>query len=131
MTSDVDFPDPAIEAYELATELLSFVTAARISDAFLRDRAVEAAKRACASIAEAATLPTGEERLNLLGIARGAACAIAAAFDIGAMMGECSERAATRGQRCAAEVVDVLTALIAPGLETAEEGNLSRDRLVS
>jgi hypothetical protein len=128
----VDSADRTIEAYELATELLSFVTAARINDAFLRDRAVGAAKRACASIAEAATLPGGEERLGLLGIARGAACAIAAALDIGAMMGECSKRAATDGQRCAAEVVHVLTALIAPALEIEQEeedAHSSRNKL--
>ena len=129
----MDSVDRAIEAYELATELLSVVTAARITDAFLRDRAIEAAKRACASIAEAATLPSGEQRLNLLGIARGATCAIAAAFDIGAMMGECSERAATEGQRCAGEVVDVLTALIPHdlGVDQEKEANLSRDKLVN
>jgi hypothetical protein len=112
----MDVRGGSLEAYEIATELLAAVTAARIQDPFLRERAVDAAKRACTAAAEAA-IARPEDQENLLGLARGAACAAATALDIASDFRECGNRPAADVRRHAVRLVALLTALMSPSLQ--------------
>src|SRR5436190_23523154 len=89
-------------AWQVACELLRAVREARISDPKLRDQAMRAAQSACLNIAEANGRVAPADRRRVFAIARGEGTEAAAAVQIGAISGQCSERAAAEARRLGA-----------------------------
>jgi four helix bundle protein len=107
-------PHHRLVAYEVATELLASVIAAKIDDARLRDQALRAAKSSCLNIAEAAGRSGLADQARVFTIARAEACEAAAALEIAAIAGECTSAAAYDAHNLAHRLVRLLTGLIRP-----------------
>src|ERR1700682_2029433 len=107
-------PHHRLIAYEVATELLASVVAAKIEDARLRDQASLAAKSACLNIAEAAGGSGRAHQARIFALARAEACEAAAALEIAAIAGECPLAAAHDAHILAHRLVRLLTGLIRP-----------------
>jgi len=105
-------PHHGLIAYEVATELLATVVAAKIGDPRLRDQALRAAKSVCLNIAEAAGRTTRPEKARVFTIARGETCEAAAAVEIASIAGDCIPDAAARANELAFRLVGLLTGLI-------------------
>src|SRR5947209_4412935 len=99
-------------AWQVACELLRAVREARISDASLRDQALRAAQSACLNIAEANGRVAPADRRRVFGIARGEATEAAAAVQIAAMSGRCSQEAAAEARRLGGRTAALLSGLI-------------------
>ena len=99
-------------AWQVACELLRAVREARISDPKLRDQAMRAAQSACLNIAEANGRFAPADRKRVFAIARGEATEAAAAVQIAAMSGLCSEEAASDARRLGGRVAALLSGLI-------------------
>src|SRR3954451_25458308 len=99
-------------AWQVACELLRAVREARISDANLRDQALRAAQSACLNIAEANGRVAPADRRRVFGIARGEATEAAAAVQIAAMSGQCSQEAAAEARRLGGGTAALLSGLI-------------------
>src|SRR5439155_25281030 len=78
-------------AWQVACDLLRVVRDARIADGKLRDQAMRAAQSACLNIAEANGRVAPADRRRVLAKARGEATEAAAAVQIAAMSGQCTE----------------------------------------
>jgi four helix bundle protein len=111
-------PHHGLVAYEIATELLACVSAARIADPKLRDQAVRAAKSACLNIAEAAGRASRADQCRVFTIARGEACEAAAAVEVAAVAGDCTRESSHQANRYAHRLVQLLTGLIRPRPES-------------
>jgi four helix bundle protein len=107
-------PHHRLVAYEVATELLASVIAAKIEDSRLRDQALRAAKSACLNIAEAAGRSGRADQARVFTIARAEACEAAAALEIAAIAGDCTSAAAYDAHNLAHRLVRLLTGLIRP-----------------
>src|SRR3954454_4171694 len=99
-------------AWQVACELLRVVRDARIRDANLRDQAMRAAQSACLNIAEANGRVSPADRRRVFAIVRGEATEAAAAVQIAAISGQCSERAAAEARRLGGRTAALLTGLI-------------------
>ena len=99
-------------AWQVACELLRSVREARITDPKLRDQAMRAAQSACLNIAEANGRAAPADRRRVFAIARGEATEAAAAVQIAAMSGQCSEQAAAEARRLGGRAAALLTGLI-------------------
>src|SRR3954471_17293891 len=99
-------------AWQVACELLRVVREARIADAGLRDQAVRAAQSACLNIAEANGRVAPADRRRVFGIARGEATEAAAAVQIAAMSGQCSQESAAQARRVGGRTAALLSGLI-------------------
>jgi four helix bundle protein len=82
-------PHERLVAFEVATEMLRAVVAAKIADPALKDQAIRAAKSVCLNIAEAAGRRSSPDRARVFSIARGEACEAAAAIHVATITGEC------------------------------------------
>src|SRR5437773_3037548 len=99
-------------AWQVACELLRAVRDARISDPKLRDQAMRAAQSACLNIAEANGRVTPADRRRVFAIARGEATEAAAAVQIAAMSGQCTEHAAAKARSLGGRAAALLSGLI-------------------
>src|SRR5882672_6479162 len=99
-------------AYQVACDLLITIVGAKIRDSNLRDQALRAAKSACLNIAEANGRASPADRRRVFAIARGEATEAAAAVQIAALAGECSEQAAAEARRLGGRAAALLTGLI-------------------
>jgi four helix bundle protein len=84
----------------------------RITDSKLRGQAMRAAQSACLNIAEAAGRSGGPDKARVFAIARGEACEVAAALDIGARSRQCEQHAAGIASTVARRPYALLTGLI-------------------
>ena len=99
-------------AWQVACELLRVVRDAGIRSANLRDQAMRAAQSACLNIAEANGRVSLADRRRVFAIARGEATEAAAAVQIAAISGDCSESSAATATRLGGRVVALLSGLI-------------------
>jgi len=99
-------------AWQVACQLLAAVREARIADSNLRDQAMRAAQSACLNIAEANGRFAPADRRRVFAIAHGEATEAAAAVQIAAMSGQCSEQAAAKARRLGGRAAALLTGLI-------------------
>src|SRR5260370_42343836 len=99
-------------AYQVARELLILVREAKIADSKLRDQELRAAKSVCLNIAEAVGRSGVADQKRVFAIARGEACEVAAALDIGALTADCTAEAARNGAALARRVYALLSGLI-------------------
>src|SRR5438552_6686692 len=94
MTNWTTLPHEKLIAYQVARELLALVRKASISNARLREQALNAASSACLNIAEATGRSGQADQKRVYAIARGEICEAAAALDIAAVAGGCGAEAA-------------------------------------
>jgi len=99
-------------AWQVACDLLRVVRDARIADLGLRDQAMRAAQSACLNIAEANGRVAPADRRRVFAIARGEATEAAAAVQVAAMAGKCSERAADEARRLGGRAAALLSGLV-------------------
>jgi four helix bundle protein len=112
MTNWTTLPHETLTAYQVARELLVLVRDAKISDPKLRDQAMRAAKSTCLNIAEASGRYADADKARVYAIARGEACEVAAALDIGWAAGDCTEEATRSGGAIVRRLYALLTGLI-------------------
>jgi four helix bundle protein len=106
------FPYEKLIAYQVARELVSFVRQAGISNARLRNQALNAASSACLNIAEATGRSGRADQKRVYAIARGEICKEAAALDIAALAGGCGADAAVAASAVARRAYALLSGLI-------------------
>src|SRR5437773_10367251 len=99
-------------AWQVACQLLRAVREARITDPKLRDQATRAAQSACLNIAEANGRVAPADRRRVFAIARGEATEAAAAVQIAAMSGLCTEQAAALARRLGGRAAALLSGLV-------------------
>jgi four helix bundle protein len=112
MTNWTTLPHENLIAYQVARELLVIVRDAHIRDGSLRDQALRAAKSACLNIAEASGRQGAADKARVYAIARGEGCEAAAALDIAAAAGDCTEEAARLGGAVSRRLYALLSGLI-------------------
>ena len=105
-------PHEKLIAYQAARQLLSLVRDARISNARIREQALNAASSARLNIVEATGRSGNADQKRVYAIARGEVCEAAAALDIAALGGSCAADAAAAGGACARRVYALLSGLI-------------------
>src|ERR1700684_780501 len=94
MTDSLSYPvlpHHKLIAFGVAKELLFAVRAAHLRDAKLRDEALRSAKSACLNIAEGAGRVTRADKARAYAIARAETVEAAAAVEIAALCGDCSD----------------------------------------
>ena len=99
-------------AWQVACELLRVVRNAGIRDPKLRDQAMRAAQSACLNIAEANGRVAPADRRRVFAIARGEATEAAAAVQIAAMSGQCTDQSADEARRLGGRTAALLSGLI-------------------
>ena len=104
-------PHHRLIAFEVAKQMLMAVRGAHIRDAKLRDEALRSAKSACLNTAEGAGRVTRADKARAFAIARAEAVEAAAAAEIAALCGDCSEAASREIVRIADRLVALLTGL--------------------
>jgi four helix bundle protein len=104
-------PHHRLIAFQVAKQLLLAVRDAHIRDAKLRDEAIRSAKSACLNTAEAAGRVTRADKARTFAIARAEAAEAAAAVEIAALLGDCTEGAALEIARIADRLIALLTGL--------------------
>src|SRR5580698_4737545 len=104
-------PHHKLVAFEVARELLLAVRACHIRDAKLRDEASRSSKSACLNIAEGAGRVTRADKARAFAIARAETVEAAAAVEIAALCGDCSDAAALGIAKIADRLVALLTGL--------------------
>jgi four helix bundle protein len=104
-------PHHRLIAFEVAKQLLLAVRDSHIRDAKLRDEATRSAKSACLNTAEGAGRVTRADKARAFAIARAEATEAAAAVEIAALCGDCSEAAALETARIADRLIALLTGL--------------------
>jgi len=104
-------PHHRLIAFEVAKELLLAVRGAHVRDAKLRDEALRSAKSACLNTAEGAGRVTRADKARSFAIARAEAGEAAAAVEIAALCGDCSEQSALQNARIADRLIALLTGL--------------------
>ena len=107
-----ELPHHKLLAYQVAKELLTAVIAAKIGDPRLRDQAIRAAKSCCLNLAEGAGRMSVPDRSRVFAIARGEACEAAAAVEIAATAGDCTEDSSAVTHALADRLVALITGLI-------------------
>jgi len=114
MSKTLPLPHHGLVAYEVATEFLRVVAAARIADPRLRDQALRSAKSVCLNIAEGAARIGAADRARVFAIARGEAAEAAAALEVAAAAGECPITDRDAANHLANRLVRLLTGLAYP-----------------
>jgi four helix bundle protein len=104
-------PHHRLIAFEVAKQLLMAVRGAHIRDAKLRDEATRSAKSACLNTAEGAGRVTRADKARAFAIARAEATEAAAAVEIAALCGDCSNAAALEIAHIADRLIALLTGL--------------------
>ncbi len=104
-------PHHRLIAFEVAKQLLLSVRDSHIRDAKLRDEALRSAKSACLNTAEGAGRVTRADKARSFAIARAEAVEAAAAVEIAALLGDCSQEAAASIARIADRLIALLTGL--------------------
>ena len=104
-------PHHRLIAFEVAKQLLLAVRDAHIRDAKLRDEALRSAKSACLNTAEGAGRVTRGDKARSFAIARAEAVEAAAAVEIAALLGDCSDGASLAIARIADRLIALLTGL--------------------
>jgi len=104
-------PPHRLIAFEVAKELLFAVRNAHLRDAKLRDEALRSSKSACLNTAEGAGRVTRADKARAFAIARAETVEAAAAVEIAALCGDCSEAASASVARIANRLVALLTGL--------------------
>ena len=105
-------PHEKLIAYQAARQLLSLVRDARISNARIREQALNAASSARLNIVEATGRSGNADQKRVYAIARGEVCEAAAALDIAAVAGGCAADTAVAATACARRVYALLSGLI-------------------
>ena len=104
-------PHHKLIAFQVAKELLLAVRASHLRDAKLRDEALRSSKSACLNIAEGAGRVTRADKARAYAIARAETVEAAAAVEIAALCGDCSDADAATVVRIADRLVALLTGL--------------------
>ena len=109
--SAIVLPHHRLIAFEVAKQLLLAVRNAHIRDAKLRDEAVRSSKSACLNTAEGAGRVTRADKARSFAIARAETVEAAAAVEIAALCGDCSQASVVEVTRIANRLVALLSGL--------------------
>src|SRR5919108_2201109 len=105
-------PHENLVAYQVARKLVELVVQAHISNARLREQALNAATSACLNIAEATGRSGRADQKRVYSIARGEISEAASALDLAGLTGGCKAEAARAAGACAPRAYALLTGLV-------------------